>query len=153
MGRILVVEDDPGLLGFLETALKGWGHEVDVAQDGQEAYQKIYLARPVYDLILCDLVMPSMQGQDLLRRVAGQLRNRTPVIVISGKDRAIDALGEIRDWAFRVLRKPCEVKDLQVSVEQAALADEVFATLMGEDVDRRKQFIQANAADVRFLDI
>ncbi|MGH9149536.1 MAG: DNA gyrase/topoisomerase IV subunit B [Acidimicrobiales bacterium] len=42
---------------------------------------------------------------------------------------------------------------LQVSVESAAIADEVFSVLMGEDVDSRKQFIQANATDVRFLDI
>ncbi|MGI9608561.1 MAG: DNA topoisomerase (ATP-hydrolyzing) subunit B [Acidimicrobiales bacterium] len=42
---------------------------------------------------------------------------------------------------------------LQVSVETAAIADEVFSTLMGEDVARRKHFIQTNAKDVRFLDI
>ena len=42
---------------------------------------------------------------------------------------------------------------LQVSVEQAALADEVCSILMGEDVEARKQFIQTNAKDVRFLDI
>jgi DNA gyrase subunit B len=42
---------------------------------------------------------------------------------------------------------------LQVSVEQAAIADEVFSTLMGQDVEARKHFIQTNAKDVRFLDI
>jgi DNA gyrase subunit B len=42
---------------------------------------------------------------------------------------------------------------LQVSVEQAALADEVMSVLMGEDVELRKHFIQTNAHDVRFLDI
>jgi DNA gyrase subunit B len=42
---------------------------------------------------------------------------------------------------------------LQVSVEQAALADEVFSVLMGDDVELRKHFIQTNAKDVRFLDI
>jgi DNA gyrase subunit B len=42
---------------------------------------------------------------------------------------------------------------LQVSVEQAAIADEVFSVLMGEDVEIRKHFIQTNAKDVRFLDI
>ncbi|MCZ7627735.1 MAG: toprim domain-containing protein [Microthrixaceae bacterium] len=42
---------------------------------------------------------------------------------------------------------------LQVSVEQAAIADEVFSVLMGEDVESRKHFIQSNASDVRFLDI
>jgi DNA gyrase subunit B len=42
---------------------------------------------------------------------------------------------------------------LQVSVEQAAIADEVFSILMGENVELRKHFIQTNAKDVRFLDI
>ncbi len=42
---------------------------------------------------------------------------------------------------------------LQISVEQAVIADEVFSILMGEDVESRKQFIQTNATDVRFLDI
>jgi DNA gyrase subunit B len=42
---------------------------------------------------------------------------------------------------------------LQVSVEDAAIADEIFATLMGEDVEARRGFIQENAKDVRFLDI
>jgi DNA gyrase subunit B len=42
---------------------------------------------------------------------------------------------------------------LQVSVEQASIADEVMSILMGDDVPLRKQFITANAKDVRFLDI
>jgi len=42
---------------------------------------------------------------------------------------------------------------LQVTLEDAAAVDSVFATLMGEDVDARRQFIQQNAKDVRFLDI
>ena len=42
---------------------------------------------------------------------------------------------------------------LQVNVEQAAIADEVFSILMGDDVELRKHFIQTNAKDVRFLDI
>jgi len=42
---------------------------------------------------------------------------------------------------------------LKVSVEQAAIADEIFSVLMGDDVEARKHFIQTNAKDVRFLDI
>jgi DNA gyrase subunit B len=42
---------------------------------------------------------------------------------------------------------------LQVSVEQAAIADEVLSILMGDDVEVRKHFITTNASDVRFLDI
>lgn len=54
-------------------------------------------------------------------------------------------------WATTM--DPLQRTLLQVSVEQAAIADEVFSVLMGEDVESRKHFIQSNASDVRFLDI
>ncbi|MGP8007713.1 MAG: hypothetical protein ACLP2J_11875, partial [Acidimicrobiales bacterium] len=56
---------------------------------------------------------------------------------------------ELRDTTMDPARRSL----LQVGVEQAALADEVCSVLMGEDVDLRRQFIQTNAKDVRFLDI
>jgi DNA gyrase subunit B len=42
---------------------------------------------------------------------------------------------------------------LQVNLDEAAAADEIFSVLMGEDVESRRSFIQQNAKDVRFLDI
>ncbi|MFA9563162.1 MAG: DNA topoisomerase (ATP-hydrolyzing) subunit B [Acidimicrobiales bacterium] len=57
--------------------------------------------------------------------------------------------GELWDTTMDPTRRTL----LQVSVDQAAIADEVFSTLMGDDVERRKKFIQSNAKDVRFLDI
>ena len=48
---------------------------------------------------------------------------------------------------------PARRRLLRVSVEQAAIADEIFSILMGDDVESRKEFIQTNAKDVRFLDI
>ncbi len=54
-------------------------------------------------------------------------------------------------WATTM--DPLQRTLLQVSVEQAAIADEVFSVLMGDDVESRKHFIQSNASDVRFLDI
>ena len=48
---------------------------------------------------------------------------------------------------------PTQRSLLQVSVQMSSVADEVFSTLMGEDVESRKKFIQTNAQDVRFLDI
>jgi len=57
--------------------------------------------------------------------------------------------GELRETTMDPTRRSL----LQVSVEMLAIADEVFSTLMGEDVESRKRFIQTNAHDVRFLDI
>ena len=63
-------------------------------------------------------------------------------------------LGEM-DWQElgHTTMSPATRSMLQVSVEDAAIADQVFATLMGDDVEARRTFIQSNAKDVRFLDI
>jgi DNA gyrase/topoisomerase IV subunit B len=74
-------------------------------------------------------------------------------------DRKIDisrfkGLGEM-DWQelSETTMDPATRTLLQVSVEDAAIADEMFSTLMGDDVESRRKFIQENAKDVRFLDI
>ena len=56
---------------------------------------------------------------------------------------------ELRDTTMDAGRRSL----LQISVEQAAMADEVCSVLMGDDVELRRHFIQTNAKDVRFLDI
>jgi DNA gyrase subunit B len=63
-------------------------------------------------------------------------------------------LGEM-DWQElgETTMNPASRSLLQVTVDEAAIADEIFSTLMGDDVDARRGFIQANAKDVRFLDI
>ncbi len=66
----------------------------------------------------------------------------------------LKGLGEMDfDELKETTMDPARRSLLQVSVEMLAIADEVFSTLMGEDVESRKRFIQNNAHDVRFLDI
>ena len=66
----------------------------------------------------------------------------------------LKGLGEMdADELWQTTMDPAARTLLQVSVDQAAIADEIFSTLMGESVESRKAFIQNNAKDVRFLDI
>ena len=66
----------------------------------------------------------------------------------------LKGLGEMDfDELWDTTMDPTRRSLLQVTVEMGAVADEVFSTLMGEDVESRKRFIQTNARDVRFLDI
>ncbi|MEM7275532.1 MAG: toprim domain-containing protein, partial [Actinomycetota bacterium] len=66
----------------------------------------------------------------------------------------LKGLGEMdADELWETTMDPEQRTLLQVTMDQAAIADEVFAVLMGDDVESRKQFIQNNADDVRFLDI
>jgi DNA gyrase subunit B len=63
-------------------------------------------------------------------------------------------LGEMNaDELWETTMDPDQRLLLKVTLENAALADETFSTLMGEDVEMRRSFIQRNAKDVRFLDI
>nr|MBA3628770.1 hypothetical protein [Actinomycetota bacterium] len=63
-------------------------------------------------------------------------------------------LGEMNDvQLWDTTLDPDKRTLLRVTMEDAALAEEIFSTLMGEDVEARKSFIQRNAKDIRFLDI
>jgi DNA gyrase subunit B len=63
-------------------------------------------------------------------------------------------LGEMNaEELWSTTMDPAERVLLQVTLDDAATADELFSTLMGEDVEARRSFIQRNARDVRFLDI
>ena len=61
--------------------------------------------------------------------------------------------GRVAEVALGIERRALEADPRVVGVEQAALADDGCSVLMGDDVESRKQFIQTNAKDVRFLDI
>lgn len=108
--RVLVVEDDPSVLGLLRTLLSSEGYDVSTASDGLAGLGTAAATRPA--LILLDLVMPDLGGV----RVLDELRedpalSATPVIVVTG---AIDAVPGIRDLLgdASVFVKPFAVAEL-----------------------------------------
>ena len=139
MARILLVEDDESMVDLLAQAFETWGHDVSVVQDGSEAYRRVYVSWPAYDLLICDLALPSMQGHDLLRRLERQLRERTPVIVVSGRERLIDSLGDVANWVFEILRKPFRIPELQRAVEAA--------------LEQRQAWLGGDAGDQSFVEL
>lgn len=67
MKTILLVEDDPFLIDIYSTKMKEAGFVVEVAQDGEEAFRKIKELTP--DLVLLDIVLPTVNGWEILRNV------------------------------------------------------------------------------------
>ena len=117
--RVLVVDDDPDIHTFLRIALKDTGCDLESAADGVEALSKIDGAH--WDLVIADVIMPRMDGLELLDRVR-RLRPRLPVVVMTVDSTAQKIVAAIRDNAFAWLQKPFS-RDAVVELVDMALAD------------------------------
>jgi two-component system response regulator ResD len=106
----LVVDDDPGLQGFFLTLLARHGFAVDCAPNGRVAFD--YLKRGSYSVILLDLMMPDVNGLELLDRLGREspaLLRR--VIVMSGAAQPlVDEVDVSRIWGL--IRKPFDIDEL-----------------------------------------
>ena len=114
----LVVDDDPALQGLFNTLLGRDGFSVDCAPDGRQAFE--YLRRGSYSVILLDLMMPEVNGFELLERMErespGLLRR---VIVMTGaSQRFVDSVDRSR--VFGLIRKPFDIDDLIRSARECA---------------------------------
>ena len=117
--RILLIDDEPGILNFVSRGLRAEGFTVDLAEDG-EAGLKAALGPP-YDLIILDLLMPGSSGIDLLRQVIRKYPAQ-PVIVLWA---LTDTSSKVRSFelgAGDYLAKPFSIEELKARV-RARLRD------------------------------
>ena len=119
MAHLLIVEDEPKILEAQVKFLEREGHTCDTATNGREAFDLVLKNDYDYDAIVCDLLMPYMDGQDFLEEIYPHLETRTPVIITSGVAYMLEALGEMRRGAFSVLQKPYEMQELADTVGRA----------------------------------
>lgn len=116
-GRALLVDDDTALRDSLAAALTEQGFETATASDGQDALERLESWQA--DVIVTDLIMPRMDGFELLRTLRGR-GNVTPAIVLTGFGNLEKALSVIRDLeAFWFLEKPIKPGALQFLLERA----------------------------------
>ena len=105
MARILIAEDEPHIIKMLDFKLRGLGHEVIAATDGGEALELASKERP--DLILLDVMMPVMDGFQVLRRLKAQEETMSiPVIVLTAKSQERDVVTGFEGGATDYVTKP-----------------------------------------------
>src|SRR5512133_1563446 len=117
LGRILIVDDDERQRTALAAMLSDGDFETQVAADGQDALER--LATFNADVIVADLVMPRMDGFELLRHLK-QRGDQTPAIALTGFgsiDKAISAVHDLK--AFWFLEKPVEPRTFKTLLERA----------------------------------
>jgi DNA-binding response OmpR family regulator len=115
--RILVADDDPIVLKFLQALLTDAGYEVQVAEEGEKALSRAREWSP--DLLIMDLVMPYHDGFEITRSLRQSPATRQiPIIILSMKDREADVLRCFELGADDFVRKPFNALELLARVRK-----------------------------------
>jgi two-component system, OmpR family, response regulator MprA len=108
--RVLVVDDELAVRNSLSRALNLERYDVDLAQDGQEALDRVAAAR--YDAIVLDVSMPLLDGLEACRRMRAA-GDRTPVLMLTARDSVDDRVAGLDAGADDYLVKPFALRELQ----------------------------------------
>jgi two-component system, OmpR family, alkaline phosphatase synthesis response regulator PhoP len=114
MKRLLLVEDEPGLVLTLTDRLSREGYHVETSPDGESGLERA--AGEAFDLVLLDVMLPRMNGFDVLK----ELRRRsveTPVIMLTARGQVIDKVVGLKLGADDYVTKPFEMVELLARIE------------------------------------
>lgn len=114
--RLLIVDDDPGHLTTLKTVTKSWGYDVDTADDGRAAVEKVK-TEPL-DLILMDVRMTHMGGIEALEQIKAY-NPVIPVIIMTAYSSVESAVEALKSGAYDYLMKPLDFEVLKLTIERA----------------------------------
>ncbi|BAU11662.1 two component transcriptional regulator, winged helix family [Leptolyngbya sp. NIES-3755] len=107
--RVLLVEDEPGIAQFVRQGLTEAGYAVDVASDGQSGWD--YAASAEYDVIVLDIMLPELDGLQLLRRLRSK-QIKSPVLLLTARDGVEDRVKGLDAGADDYLAKPFAFTEL-----------------------------------------
>ncbi|ANZ95956.1 MULTISPECIES: response regulator transcription factor [Brochothrix] len=109
MNNILLVEDEKNLARFVELELKHENYNVTIAHDGREGLELALEGE--WDAILLDLMLPSLNGIEICRRIRQQ-EQQTPIIMLTARDSVIDRVSGLDHGADDYIVKPFAIEEL-----------------------------------------
>lgn len=116
MAHILVIDDEKSIRNTLKDVLEYEKHNVELAEDGQMGVEMF--EKGTYDLILCDIKMPKMDGLEVLDKIFQQTHD-IQIIMISGHGNIETAVEAIKKGAFDFIEKPLDLNRLLITVKNA----------------------------------
>jgi two-component system, OmpR family, alkaline phosphatase synthesis response regulator PhoP len=153
MKRVLLIEDEPGLVITLTDRLQSEGYEVVSATDGERGLERAL--HEAWDVILLDVMLPGKGGFDICR----DLRQRgvhTPVIMLTARGQVIDKVLGLKLGADDYLTKPFDMMELLARIEVqlrrsgVAVSDGVFLRFADVAIDTRKAEVTRAGNKVEF---
>ncbi len=127
MARILIVEDEEKIARFVTLELEHEGYQVEHAADGRTAVN-LALERN-YDLILLDVLLPQLNGMEVLRRV--RKHKDVPVIMVTARDAVMDKVAGLDAGADDYLTKPFAIEELFARIRVALKRSEAVRAASG----------------------
>jgi DNA-binding NtrC family response regulator len=113
--RVLIVEDEPAARIGLEQLVKSWGFNAESAADGEEALDKVTTFRPA--IVITDLVMPRMDGLELLRALYSQGADVT-TLLLTAQGTVETAVEAMKEGAYDYLTKPVDLQRLKILLDK-----------------------------------
>lgn len=108
--KILLVDDEPGILMMVKRRLEFEGYEVTAVMNGEEALRSAREFRP--DLVVLDVMLPGLDGYEVCRRIKADERLRMPVVMLSAMTQQKDERAGFECGADAYIRKPFRAAEL-----------------------------------------
>ena len=133
-GRILVIEDEPGIVDFLERGLRSHGFVVESAADGVRGAERA-LGEP-FDLVVLDMMLPLRSGFDVLADIRAA-HPALPVVILTARAEVEDRVNGLDAGAIDYLTKPFSLSELaaRIRAQLRLVAQTPTTTLTGGDVE------------------
>lgn len=151
MANILIIDDEKAIRKTLGEILSYEGYKIEEAADGEEGLKKF--GNQVYDLVLCDIKMPRMDGIEFLEK-AREINPDVPVIVISGHGNIETAVEAVKKGAFDYISKPPDLNRLLITLRNA-LDRQTLVTetkVLKRKVSRVQEMVGASAGMQKIKD-
>lgn len=117
MTRVLIADDEPHVVRVLKMALTRANYEVDTVPNGEEALARLHAAAP--DILITDIQMPRMSGEELCARIAAELPRRTfPIVVMTSMTFVSESHWSRQHANLVLLEKPLSVRAVLALLEE-----------------------------------
>lgn len=152
MSRILVIDDERSIRNTLKEILQYEKYDVDLAKDGAQGLELI--SKNEYDIVLCDIKMPGMDGIEVLGNIQASFPD-TPVVMISGHGNIDTAVESIKKGAFDYIEKPLDLNRLLITIRNATDKSNLLTEtkVLKKKVNQKYVIIGSSPAMTRILDM
>ncbi len=151
MAKILIIDDERSIRSTLREILEYEKYQIDDAADGMEGLQ--FVDKEKYDVILCDIKMPKMDGMEVLKAILQ--KTDTPVIMISGHGNIDTAVEAIKIGAYDYIAKPLDLNRLLITLRNALDKSTLITEtkVLKKKVSKNWEMIGESAAIKRIKDM